>query len=301
MQTRLHWSIRQNRPDLFHFTNASAPLVVPCPYVLTIHDASLFVYRELHPKARLVAIRLMLPWVARRAAAIITVSEHARLELLRLLKLPPEKMFAIHEAAPAHYRPLTDPNHRRQLKEKYKLPDAFVLHVGTLEPRKNLVRLVAALAELHARGHHATLVLAGPSGWKMEGFYEHVHSFGLGEYVRWLGYVPEPDLPGLYSLARLFAYPSLYEGFGLPPLEAMACGLPVLSSSASALSEVCGDAALLINPLDVGEIANGLEHLWTNESARRELIQRGLVRAASFSWERTARETMTVYERALGL
>jgi glycosyltransferase involved in cell wall biosynthesis len=300
MQFMLPRIIDQQRPNLCHFPNNTAPLIHKQPYIITIHDASLFLHSRHHPPSRLLALRLLLPRVARQAAAVITVSHHARRELVKLLNLPPEKVHVIHEAAPANFRPLTDSVQRRYLQAKYNLPDKFILFVGTIEPRKNLQRLVQAVANIHQRGYKTRLVIVGPNGWLVNGaLNQEIERLGLQKEVQYLGYVPQEDLPGIYSLATIFAFPSLYEGFGLPPLEAMACGVPVLTSQHSAMAEVCGDAAWLVNPLEVDEIADGLACLLADENRRLSMRECGLAQAGRYSWHRAARETATLYEHTM--
>ncbi|MEW5989665.1 MAG: glycosyltransferase family 1 protein, partial [Chloroflexota bacterium] len=275
MQLFLPAVIQRSRPSLCHFTNSLAPLWQPRPFVLTIHDASLFLYRHLHPPARHLTMRLILPILARRAAAIITVSEHARQELQRVLGIPAGKIQAIHEAAPDYFRPVTDADNLAYLCQKYQLPEKFLLFVGTLEPRKNLTRLVRALGEVRKRGYPHRLVLVGPPGWLMDGFAQEIERLELQDRVQFVGYVPAEELPGLFSLATVFTFPSLYEGFGLPPLEAMACGAPVLTSNRSSLAEICAGAACLVDPEDEESIAAGLLSLLADEEWRRELAERG--------------------------
>ncbi|WP_420645228.1 glycosyltransferase family 4 protein [Candidatus Leptofilum sp.] len=300
MQLMLPRIIRQAKPQLCHFPNNTAPLRASCPTVITIHDASLFLHSTYHPMSRLLALRLLLPHVARRATAVITVSHHARLDLMRILKLPAEKIHVIHEAAPDNFQPLEDRVQREKLRQHYRLPDKFILFVGTIEPRKNLTRLIRAVASLRRRGCGARLVLVGPNGWLLNGsLQKEIENLGLQDVVQNLGYVPQEDLPGIYSLATLFAFPSLYEGFGLPPLEAMACGTPVLTSRNSAMAEICGDAAYLVNPQDEAAITDGLATLLQDADLRAHLRQAGLARAKQYSWQQTARETAAVYQQAL--
>lgn len=299
MQSLLPALIQRSQPDLCHFPNAMAPLWQPQPFVLTIHDASLFLYSHYHPRMRLLSIRLTLPLLARRAAAVICVSHHARAELVRILKLDPEKVYVVYEAAPAGYRPVADPHELERLRRKYRLPERFLLHVGTLEPRKNLPRLVRALHQIRQRGCDISLVLVGAQGWHLNGLGQEIEHLGLQDAVRFTGYVPGEDLPGLYSLATLFVFPSLYEGFGLPPIEAMACGAPVLSSDRGSLPEICDGAAYMVDPEDEQALADGLLALLGDAEWRAELSRRGQARARAFSWEKAARETALVYRRVL--
>lgn len=299
MQCLLPALIRRSRPHLCHFPNAMAPIWQPQPFILTIHDASLYLFSDYHPRARLLSIRLTLPILARRAAAIICVSHHARRELSRILRLNPEKVHVVYEAAPADFQPVSNSHRLAALRQKYGLPERFLLHVGTLEPRKNLRRLVRALHRLHQRGCDISLVLVGARGWHLNGFEDEIERLALGDAVIFTGYVPTEDLPGLFSLATLFVYPSLYEGFGLPPLEAMACGAPVLASNRGSLPEICGDAAFLVDPEDEEVLADGLYALLSDREWRADLRNRGLARAQTFSWERAARETVAVYGQLL--
>jgi glycosyltransferase involved in cell wall biosynthesis len=284
------------RPAFAHFTNSIAPLASPVPIVLTIHDMSLFLQARTQPLRSLLTVRPILPAAARRAAAIITVSQHARQDMIRLLKIDPAKVHVVYNAPSAQYQPVTDGAELDRVRRQYALPATFVLYVGTFEPRKNIPRLLHAFAQVRRARPEVQLVMAGQLGWKHRAIWQAIESLGLADAVQWLGYVPGCDLPALYSLATVLAFPSLYEGFGLPVIEAMACGTPVLTSQCSALSEVAGDAGLLIDPLKVEAIAAGLIRLLNDAALRDELRARGLRRAAEFSWARAAEETVEVYD-----
>jgi glycosyltransferase involved in cell wall biosynthesis len=299
MQAVLPWTIRWSQPHLCHFPNSLAPLWQSQPYVITIHDASLYLFRAYHPWTRHLAMRMILPLVARRASAIITVSEHSRQDLIRILNLPADKLYVVHEAAPEYFRPVIDRQKLETIRRQYHLPDQYLLYVGTLEPRKNLKRLLQAIRRLHDAGIPVPLVIAGPQGWMMDDFQAYVAGLGLQAAVHYLGYVPMADLPALYSLATLFVFPSLYEGFGLPPLEAMACGTPVLSSNRSSMAEICGQAAVLINPECAEEIADSIHDLLTDEPRRMMYRERGLERAKYFSWKNAAGQTIEIYQQTL--
>lgn len=295
---RLAALARRDGCDVLHCPNGMGPPWSSTPIVLTIHDLSLFRYPQCHPRWRIVTTRRLLPRLARRAAAVVAVSEFTRREILSVLQLPAEKVHTVHSAAAENFRPVTDASRLAAIRQRYGLPERFVLFVGTVEPRKNLHRLVRAFRQVRQRGFPHALILAGHKGWLMEGFAAEIDRLGLSDATRRLGYVPDADLPALYSLADLFVYPSLYEGFGLPTLEAMACGTPVLSSNSPALAEVCGDAACLVDPLDEDALADAIALLLRDRDQRAELSRKGLTRAREFSWQRAAEETMAVYARA---
>jgi glycosyltransferase involved in cell wall biosynthesis len=186
------------------------------------------------------------------------------------------------------------------VRAKYRLPERFVLYVGTIEPRKNLGRLMEALAQARAQGVPHHLVCVGPYGWSSRDLTGLVERLGLTPYVHFTGYVPFEDLPTLYNLGELFVFPSLYEGFGLPVVEAMACGTPVITANSSSLGEVAGDAALTVDPSSVDELARAIRTLALDEERRHDLSERGWQRSRAFSWTRTAKEMLAVYQRAAG-
>jgi glycosyltransferase involved in cell wall biosynthesis len=300
MQFKLPFVIPQSQVDLCHFANNSAPLGCTSPYTITIHDASLFLFSQYHPRSRLLALRLLLPQVARRAQAVITVSHASRKELIEILHLPPEKVRVVYSGVSHEFRPLRDEGKRARLRQRYHLPQKFVLYVGTIEPRKNLCRLVTAFAGVQAYQPDCHLVLVGPDGWMMNGTLEKEAVLaGLSGKVHYLGFVPQEDLPGIYSLATVFAFPSLHEGFGLPLLEAMACGVPVVTSNRSAMPEVSGPAACLVDPDSVESIAEGLNSLLNSAAQRDWHVEQGFQHVHQFSWEQTAQETAVIYEQIL--
>jgi glycosyltransferase involved in cell wall biosynthesis len=238
--------------------------------------------------------------MSRTADAIITPTESVRVDVCELLKANPGKVFAIPEAARACFKPLTfseTANARRRLG----IGDDFLLTVGTLEPRKNLSVLISALAELARERPESTtqLVLAGGRGWLSNPLFEAINNSPARDRIILTGYILDDDLQALYSSCRAFIYPSIHEGFGLPPLEAMACGAPVIASRIPALEETTGAAALLFDPNSVTELTRNILELLDNENARRELAAAGQRRAAEFSWDRTARQTLQVYAEAV--
>ncbi|GAP62966.1 hypothetical protein ARMA_1389 [Ardenticatena maritima] len=298
MQFCLPWQLARAGVRVCHFTNNVAPLACPVPMIVTVHDASLWLFPEYHYPRRLFAMRPLIPAVARRARVVVTVSHQARRDLIRVLGLPPEKVLVVYEAPLPFFRPL--PREAvAHVRARYRLPERFVLYVGTLEPRKNLARLVRAVARLNQEGHTCGLVLVGPRGWKDEGIFEAVLEARRTTDVRVLGYIPMEDVRALYNLATVFAFPSLYEGFGLPVLEAMACGAPVVTSRGGALEEVAGDAALLVDPTDEEALAGALAAVLEDEATAQALRAAGLTHAATFDWRRSAQQMVQVYQMAL--
>ncbi|MFZ2488200.1 MAG: glycosyltransferase family 1 protein [Anaerolineae bacterium] len=292
----LPWVALRGGYDLLHVTY-NAPPLSPCPTVVTIHDISFEHYPEFFSPRDLLILKTLVPLSARRAAHIITVSEHARREIIDRYHVPASRISVTYEAAGAQYQPVEDPAALAAVRMKYSIgPRPYVLALGNLQPRKNMARLVQAF--LQAAGHaddESVLVLAGKAQWRESDIFRAVQQAGLAGRVLFPGYVDDADLPALYSAATVFVYPSLYEGFGLPPLEAMACGTPVISTNAASLPEVVGDAALTITPTDTEALAAALRAVLADAALRTDLRTRGLARAAQFSWDRCARDTMQVY------
>lgn len=295
MQCALPGTLRRSQAQVCHYTNSIAPLFSPCPYVVTIHDMTLSLLPGYHRWRKQILVRPLIPLVARRAQQIITVSQSARQDIIRLLHVPAERVVVIPEAAAPLFRPAGMAEQQR-VRAAYGLHTPYVLYVGTLEPRKNLVRLIRAWYDLRRRGViPQRLVIVGARGWQYQPIYREVQALGCADDILFTGHVPSNDLPGLYSAADAFAFPSLYEGFGLPVVEAMACGTPVLTSDTPALAEVAGAAALRVDAQHTAAIRAGLERLLTDSALHADLRQRGLQRADSFSWRTTALQTLQVY------
>lgn len=292
--------VRRRKVELFHGTNYDVPLWRQCATVLTIHDLSHLLHPETHEKRSVRRARRRLPLMARAADAIITPTESVRREVCEQLKAGPEKVFAIPEAARACFRPLAFAE-TEDVRRRLGIGGDFLLTVGTLEPRKNLAVLVNAFEEvIRARPRSNTqLVIVGSRGWLIGPLFEAIDKSPARDRILLPDYLHDEDLRALYSSCRAFIYPSIYEGFGLPPLEAMACGAPVIASRIPALAETTGGAALLFDPGNVDELTQNILELLEDENGRRELSTAGQGRAALFSWENTARLTWSVYEEAL--
>lgn len=293
------WQTRTLKHYLLHSPNY---ILLPFdgPSVATIHDLSYLHYPQHHPRERILFMEQQMPRTLRQAAAIICDSEFVRREIIDLLGMPAEKVIAAPLGADSAFQPRA-PAILQPTLARYDLAEtAYLLVVATLEPRKNLLQMLMAYARLPAelRARHP-LVLVGTRGWLNEDLERHLAPLERSGQIRRLGYVPQTDLPALYAGAFAFAYPSLYEGFGLPVLEAMASGVPVLTSDRSSLPEVAGDAALLVNPEDSDALAAGLERLLTDDCWRSLAVERGLQQARQFSWDRCIEETVAVYRMAL--
>jgi glycosyltransferase involved in cell wall biosynthesis len=281
------------RCDLYHGTNVLCPRFRSAATVATVHDLAFLRYREEVPVAH--RYERYLARSLRRNRRIIAVSAATRQDLIELLDVPAGKIDVVHEGAPESAEWL-DGAAFREFRERHGIPDRYFLFVGTLEPRKNLVRLLEAAATLAAP---PALVLAGRDGWHSTPIHTAIARARRKLPVITPGFVTEAEKAALYRGALAFAFPSLYEGFGLPVLEAFAAGTPVLTSNTSALPEVAGDAAILVDPRDVAAIRDALRRLVEDADLRRRLSAAGTARLRRFSWEHTARETLAVYERAL--
>jgi glycosyltransferase involved in cell wall biosynthesis len=300
MQVGQPFQILKERLDLYHGPNFVAPLAAPCPTLITIHDLSSFIMREKHRWMNNLIQRLLVPSSARRSRAIIAVSEATRNDIMRILGIPAHKIRVIPEGVEGIFEPVTDDESRNHIRCKLGLPQKYILFVGTLEPRKNIPTLLEAYARLIRSGDtEHRLVLAGGHGWGSDAIPQKMRSLGIEANVKFTGYVAREDMSALYSMADLFVYPSLYEGFGLPPLEAMACGTPTIVSDGSSLSSVVADAGLRVDPLDIAGLAEAMRRVLLDETLRRDLIEKGKKRAKCYSWETTARETLALYQEVV--
>jgi glycosyltransferase involved in cell wall biosynthesis len=299
---RIPWQIpyqlRRDPANLLHVSYVAPPLS-PCPTVVSVHDIIYALMPEtFSPRDRLMLSSLV-PFSMRRAAAVITLSENSRRDILARYNLPPDRVVAIHLAAANRFRPASAAEVER-VRRKYSIPEAFILAVGNLQKRKNLLRLIEAFVQTkqaHPLPHK--LVLVGRQHWGHQAILASVREKRMEDQVIFTGYVPDEDLPALYTAADLFVYPSLYEGFGVPVLEAMACGTPVITSNTSSLPEIAGQAALLVAPYNVPDIAEAISTVLLNNDLQHTLRTRGLEQARRFSWTETARQTLAVYEQVM--
>ena len=291
-----------NGVSLFHATEHLLPKLTRARSVFTLHDTAYLLFPKYHLLQNRLYLTLMMPRFLARADRIIAVSEATRRDALHFYRLNPEKIVVIPEGVEPRFQPEPDLARLAAVRRKYALPERFILHVGTIEPRKNLPALLEAYAAIRlqppaaVQASNLQLVIAGGKGWLDASFFERLRQLGLEEQVVLTGYVADDDLPVLLNAAEVFAFPSVFEGFGLPPLEAMACGVPVICSNASSLPEVVGDAALLLPPTDVRAWVEALGRLLADPELRAELRTRGLARARSFTWETAAQKTLAVYQ-----
>lgn len=280
---------------LYHATEHLLPVISHARSVFTLHDTAYLHFPQYHLLQNRLYLTLMMPRFIRRAEVIICVSEATHRDAVRFYNVPVEKLHVIPEGVEPRFAPIFNLQMLQSLRAKYNLPARFILYVGTIEPRKNLSTLLKAYAVLRQSQPEVKLVIAGGKGWLYESFFSDLRTLGLEPHVKLVGYVPDEDLPALLNCAEVFAYPSVFEGFGLPPLEAMACGTPVIVSSASSLPEVVGDAGVLLPPLDVRAWVEAIRRVLNDAAFRAELRARGLQRAAQFTWEKAAQATLNVY------
>jgi len=293
----------RSQVDLFHGLNYAAPLIGSTPSVLTIHDLTVHLFPQYHPRLRRLRHRL-LPRMCRRASHLIADSQSTRDDLVAHFGLSPRSIEVVHLAVDERFRPVNDHEERARVAARHGLPERFVLFVGSVEPRKNLSLLIRSMARVMRDDPKCRLVIVGePAPGQAAELGRVVASEGLelGEDVRLLGWVEDEDLPALYSLCELFVYPSRYEGFGLPPLEAMACGAPVLVPDHSSFSELYRDCSLAVDlytPDAEAELAETMRRVLGNNALRSQLVELGFSLAGSRSWDDVAFETLEVYHAA---
>jgi glycosyltransferase involved in cell wall biosynthesis len=292
--------LRRNPVDVLH-VQFTAPPFSPCPVVVSIHDLSFEHLPQTFKWRSRKQLRITVRRSAREAAQVIALSEYARDDIINTYGVERERVSVIPLAAAAHFRPVKDEQELQRVRQTYGIEGEYILSVGAIQPRKNLRRLVAAYASLRRarpEGNLPKLVLVGKCAWLYDETLRSIKDLEISNSVVLTGYVPETDLPALYSGALCFVYPSYFEGFGLPPLEAMQCGTPVIVGDQTSLPEVVGDAGVLVDPFDVNDIAAAIEKVIFDSEVRAQLRVKGRERAGLFDWRETARQTLAVYQKA---
>jgi glycosyltransferase involved in cell wall biosynthesis len=291
---------RRERIDLLHCPKSAVPFRSPCPVVVTLHDLIPIKHPETEKFAARLYWRLQIPIAARRSDFIITDSEHARREIIADFNVPAGRIRAIMLGFDPAMGGKRDRTTTRKILAKHNLPDDYILYVGTIQPRKNLATLIEAFHLLKRdRDVPHKLVIVGRKGWLYDQLFTRIHKLGLDDEILFTGFVSDEELPFIYDRACVFVYLSLFEGFGLPPLEAMACGVPVITSNTTSLPEVVGDAGITLPPTDVSRVHEALRQVLGDEALRKTMRHAGLERAQMFSWEAAARETLEVYKAVL--
>lgn len=286
------------RIDLFHSPDFTLPPVRPgTRTIVTVHDLSFLRLPQCFEPVLCSYLAANVPRAVHRADHVLADSENTRWDVIELLRVPEEKVSVLYPGVAPRFRPIRDRTELERVRAKYDLPPQFVLSVGTIQPRKNYVGLMEAFARLNSADVH--LVIVGGKGWLYEDVFARARDLRIQDRVTFAGFVDDADLPALYNLARAFALPSLYEGFGIPPLEAMACGTPVVTADNSSLPEVIGDAGLLVAAEDTAALSSALEQLLGEPALRRTLIERGLAQARQFTWQRAARTLLATYQRTV--
>lgn len=285
------------RPDLLHSLAFVSPFIAPCPAVVTVYDLSFKLFPERFLPAQRLYLSAFTAYSCRRARRVIAISESTKADLVRVIGLPPEKVDVAYPGLSPEFRPLP-PAEVETFRVRRGLPGRFILYLGTLEPRKNLGALISAFAQVSRAQRDLHLVLAGAKGWLYADLFRLTQDMGLSDRVIFPGFIPTEELPLWYNSATVFAYPSSYEGFGLPVIEALACGRPVVTSNVSSLPEAGGQAAILVSPEAPEALAEALRRALSWGPADRAL---GPVQAAPFTWAATAAQTVRCYRRALGM
>ncbi|MBM4418487.1 MAG: glycosyltransferase family 4 protein [Chloroflexi bacterium] len=287
------------RLDLFHGPAYALPIALPVPAIVTFHDLSFERYPAMFPRGNRMYLRLAARVAVRQARRVVADSHFTASEVAAILGVPRDRI----DVVPLGLRAGIGPRDRTEV-ERFRaardLPDRFILYLGTIEPRKDLITLLRAFARVHQEDPRVGLVIAGGRGWQEGSVFAEARRLDLGSAIRFVGFVPDEEQALWYNAATVFAYPSRYEGFGFPPLEAMACGTPVVCTGGSSLTELVADAAMTVPPGDAVALANALHGLLADATERERLGVAGIARAAAYTWRRTARETAATYRRALG-
>lgn len=294
----LPWAASRSKADFIHVQYIAPPLC-PMPFVVTVHDIVWTVHPELMRDVDRMRLNALVPWTVKRAARVVAVTEAMRQVVAEEYKISTDRIDLIQTSCDPLFRPITDGSELDGCKRKYGIDGDYVLYIGALQPRKNLARLAEAFARLKDKGFPHKLVVVGKKTWLYDEMMQKIEALGLGDDIIYTGYADRVDLPRLISAAAAFAYVSVYEGYGLPVIEAMACGTPVLASSDAAISEVAGDAAHICDPYDVESIEHALGEILSDETLRARLKEAGPERAATFSRERMGRAAVECYSKVI--
>lgn len=297
-QVSIPTRLTNERVDVYHSPHYVLPPLVRCPSVVTIHDCIHLRFPQYLPNRLAFAYaKTFMWWAAHRSARVLTVSEASKRDILHYFNIPEQKVTVIHNGLDDRLRVPPPEAEVHRVRERFQLDERFVLYAGNVKPHKNVERLIDAFHVLHTNGFpHLKLLIIGSDISKYAMLRRAIHTYDLHKYVRFLGFVSDETLAALYRLAAVFVFPSLYEGFGFPPLEAMAAGTPVVASNLSSLPEVLGDAALLVDPYDANAIAEAIRRVLVDDDLRRELSRRGLAKVQAYSWEEAARQVRRIYE-----
>jgi len=304
LQLPLWVELATGRVDIFHSPDFVLPPVRRAclehsrraKTLVTVHDLSFIRYPQCADANLRAYLNKVVPRSVHRADLVLADSQSTKDDLVELLGVEPAKIEVVYPGVEERFRPIEDQALLREASKRYSLPPRFILGLGTLQPRKNFARLIEAYSLLVTRHPSLHLVIAGGKGWLYEEIFAAVERLGLEEKVVFPGFVADEDLPALYNLADLFVFPSLYEGFGLPPLEALACGTPVITSDASSLPEVMGEAGLMVEATDTEALAGAMKRVFEDDALREEMVAKGMKQAKKFTWEQAAAKLLSLYE-----
>jgi len=291
------------RVDLYHATDFVLPPKLPMTKtILTVHDLSFERVPEAASPSLRVYLQKVVPASVKRALHVIADSEATKQDLIELYGTPADKISVILSGVDPRFQPVTDTQQLAKVREKYNIDDRpYLFSIGTVQPRKNYSRIIEALAQVREQGHDIQLVIAGGRGWLEDEMYDTIKRLNIADHVNLIGFADDVDIPALYSSADCVLFPSLYEGFGFPVLEGMACGTPVITANVSSLPEVAGDSAIMVNPYDVDEIENAIIRVLTESDLRQSMITSGFTQAQKFTWQQSALALSQVYERVLDM
>ena len=298
-QCRLPKLLKQMNIDILHSPGFIAPLKMTAKSIVTIHDMTFFSHPQYHTRFKQYYFKKMIPLTVKKANIIIADSENTKKDIHKYLNTEKSKIITIHLGASEDFKKIDRNKAKKFISKKYSIKNKFILFVGMIEPRKNLQRLVDAFIQI--KNPELKIVIVGKKGWQMEEFFKMIKDSKLEDTIIFPGYVPDEDLVKFYNAAEIFVYPSIYEGFGIPVLEALACGCPVITSNTSSMPEITGPAAKLIDPNDTDDIKKTIQKLLRNEQLRQTLGEEGIIQAKKFSWQKTAQKTLEAYEKTHNL